>query len=104
MNAETLHTPTLLGRIAGEEISTRYVTSETLCEVYGRVADGRAYDVLVRKAGAGFVVRATNQIKVQQPTRTSEDFYWNAAKVSRHSSEAAAVRAAKAHLEAMRAE
>ncbi len=100
---DTLHTPLLLGHAPGEEVRSRYSTSETLCQVFGRVADGRAYDVLVRSAGKGFVVRAVDQRKVKQPTRTCEDYYWNAAKVSRHATEAAAVKAAKAHLDAMRA-
>lgn len=102
MNAETLHTPMLLGRIEGEEIRSRYLTSETLCEVYGRLADGCAYSVMVRHAGSGFVVRVSDQRKVQQPTRTGPDYYWNKAKVSRHSSEAAAVKAAGGHLTAFR--
>ncbi len=99
---DTLHTPLLLGRIEGEEIRVRYATTETLCEVYGTVSDGRAYSVMVRSAGKGFVVRWSGQRKVKQPTRTGPDFYWKAAQVSRHSSEAAAVNAAKTQLEALR--
>jgi hypothetical protein len=100
---DTLHTPLLLGRAAGEEIRSRYATSETLCQVFGRMADGRAYDALVRSAGKGFVVRISMQIRVQQPTRTSEDYYWNKPVVSRHASKAAAVAKAIELLSVVRA-